>query len=491
MSARSTTWVRRAAALVLVVALVAVGVAWWRSQMPGTYSAAAMGRPDFGGGTRFGDHQGGHTGGTSVVDLVDPHRRPDARVELVARAQQVTLPSGQTFDGYTLNGTTPGPTLRFTQGQYVEVVLRNENVAGGTTLHWHGLDVPAAMDGVAGVTQDAVMPGGSFTYRFTVTQSGTFWYHSHQVSHRQVVGGLFGALVIDPVGTTTPAPDAIAVTHNYAGGSRSINGVVGDVSHTASPGQVVRVRVVNTDNSPLGVWVVGAPFRVLAIDGTDLVGPTPLTGTKLLLTAGARADLEVRVPPSGAVRVAMPGASMVVGPKGATAPPAGASPGPTLDLLGYGTPAATGIDATEADRHFRYAIGRLPGFLRGRPGYWWTINGRMGDDVPMFMVRKGDLVVMTISNSSGQAHPMHLHGHHLLVLSRNGVTATGSPWWVDSLHVENGERYEVAFRADNPGVWMDHCHNLPHARDGLMTHLMYEGVQTPFLLGKNSGNEPE
>ena len=55
----------------------------------------------------------------------------------------------------------------------------------------------------------------------------------------------------------------------------------------------------------------------------------------------------------------------------------------------------------------------------------------------------------------------------------------------------NGESYEVAFVADNTGIWMDHCHNLPHAREGLMTHLTYEGVSTPFLLGHDSGNEPE
>ena len=59
---------------------------------------------------------------------------------------------------------------------------------------------------------------------------------------------------------------------------------------------------------------------------------------------------------------------------------------------------------------------------------------------------------------------MHLHGHHALVLARNGVAATGSPWWVDSLNVRDDETYDIAFVADNPGIWMDHCHNLEHAR---------------------------
>ncbi|WCM56487.1 multicopper oxidase domain-containing protein [Microbacterium sp. EF45047] len=109
----------------------------------------------------------------------------------------------------------------------------------------------------------------------------------------------------------------------------------------------------------------------------------------------------------------------------------------------------------------------------------------------MFPVREGDVVRVTISNASGEVHPMHLHGHHVLVLSRNGVAATGSPWWVDSLNVEHGETYEIAFLADNPGIWMDHCHNLPHAAEGLVAHVVYDGVSTPFLLGHDTGNVPE
>jgi FtsP/CotA-like multicopper oxidase with cupredoxin domain len=85
---------------------------------------------------------------------------------------------------------------------------------------------------------------------------------------------------------------------------------------------------------------------------------------------------------------------------------------------------------------------------------------------------------------------MHLHGHHAVVLSRDGVKATGSPWWFDSLNVKDGETFVVAFVADNPGIWMDHCHNLKHAQQGLVTHLMYEGVTTPYRVG-HAGNEPE
>ena len=129
--------------------------------------------------------------------------------------------------------------------------------------------------------------------------------------------------------------------------------------------------------------------------------------------------------------------------------------------------------------------------MKGKPGLWWSINGHLYPNVPMYVVREGDVVRMHIDNHSGEVHPMHLHGHHALVLARNGVPATGSPWWVDSLNVRDDESYDIAFVANNPGIWMDHCHNLEHARDGMIAHLMYEGVTTPYLIGRSSDNRPE
>jgi FtsP/CotA-like multicopper oxidase with cupredoxin domain len=119
------------------------------------------------------------------------------------------------------------------------------------------------------------------------------------------------------------------------------------------------------------------------------------------------------------------------------------------------------------------------------------MNGQVWPDGPVFTVREGDLVRTTIVNRSTADHPMHLHGHHALVLSRDGVAATGSPWWTDTLQVGPGETYVVMFRADNPGIWMDHCHNLEHARAGFVLHLDYGGVGTRFQVGTATGNTPE
>jgi len=494
--------------LVACVATLAVvlplAYLWQQSRVPATYSVMEMGYLDYGGGSRTapalagGGHdmagmQGGHAmpDTRSVADLTVGTDRPaDKVVHLVARKETVRLASGAKVDGYSLNGASPGPLVEVTEGQLLEVHLRNDNVPDGITLHWHGLDVPNAEDGVAGVTQDAVLRGQEHTYRFVAEQAGSYWYHSHQVSHEQVVRGLLGPLVVLPRSPEPQTLDVPVVSHVYAG-TPTLDGRTGDVAVPARPGQRVRLRLINTDNGPVRAWA-GAPYTVLAVDATDVHEPAPVSGRTVVVTAGGRVDLEVTVPQDGsAVRVQVGGASaLVVGPEGSRA---AATPEPAreLDLLSYGAPAPLGFDPGQADRSFRYAIGRRPGFVKGRPGLFWTVNGHLFPDIPMYVVHEGDVVRVRISNSSGDVHPMHLHGHHAVVLARNGVRADGSPWWFDSLNVKDGETYDVAFVADNPGIWMDHCHNLKHAKQGLVAHLMYDDVTEPYRVGGDSGNEPE
>jgi FtsP/CotA-like multicopper oxidase with cupredoxin domain len=270
---------------------------------------------------------------------------------------------------------------------------------------------------------------------------------------------------------------------------KTINGATGDVRVPAKPGQQVRVRVINTDNGPIETWA-DTPFQVLATDGYAVNGPTDVADRSMTVTAGGRADLGVTMPSDGKpVRVQISkGTAVILGNGDPAAPP---QPRTSLDLLSYGTPTVLSFDPAKANRRFDYSIGRRPGFVRGQPGLWWSINGHLYPDVPMYVVREGDIVIMHIDNHSGQLHPMHLHGHHAVVLSRNGVAATGSPWWIDSLNVLEDETYDIAFLADNPGIWLDHCHHLKHAAQGMVAHLMYEGVTTPYKVGGTANNRPE
>ena len=144
----------------------------------------------------------------SVADLRTPTdlTAPVRSVRLVARQESVILPSGRTVEAWTF-GSLPGPEIRVQQGDLVEVTLENRDIADGVTLHWHGYPVPNGEDGVAGVTQDAVAPGQSFTYRILAKDVGTYWYHAHQVSSEAVSRGLFGAFVVEPAGADAVASD--------------------------------------------------------------------------------------------------------------------------------------------------------------------------------------------------------------------------------------------------------------------------------------------
>lgn len=484
------------AGVVFVAAAVAwLGYGWYDSRLPATYNVMDYGHLDYGGGSipAGGSSHGAHTGSIPVSDLrAPPAGMPDARFTITAQAARIRLPSGRLLDALTFDGRVPGPELRVRQGDLVEVTLRNRDVPSGVTIHWHGVDVPNSEDGVAGVTQDAVPPGSSHTYRFRADEVGTFWYHTHQSSSEEVRRGLFGAFVIEPkVGPAEDTLDLAVVAHDFDG-VQTLNGRDGVQRRAVDPETPVRLRLVNSDNTPRRFALAGTPFRVAAIDGTDLREPEPIRAQTLVVAAGGRYDIAFTMPATPvelSVDAGDPAIAFSSDGRGRLLSPV---PARTFDPLAYGRAAETPFDAGSSfDREFELRIGRKPGFLDGRPGYHWSLNGGVFPDVPVFVVEEGDLVKLTVENTSGRVHPMHLHGHHLLVLSRDGRPATGSPWWVDTLDVRDGERYELAFRADNPGLWMNHCHNLGHAAAGLTMHVAYAGVSTPFLVGGHAHNRPE
>ena len=464
----------------------------------------------------------GHHGGTNVT-VKDPtpvsslvgDTSADAVVrhyELTARVEQVTLPSGQTTEAWTF-GSLPGPALEAQLGEVMEVVLNNRDVSAGVTLHWHGYDVPNAMDGVAGATQDAVMPGQSMTYRFTAAQAGTYWYHTHQDSAEGVRKGLYGTFVVHHPASSRADTDVVVAGHDLSG-----LGLLGSSDRAtwqrATPGSSVRVRLINTDSVQQRYLIQGAAFRAVAVDGTEVNQPQEVTGKLLRLGAGGRVDIAFTMPASPVtVRSdAAAGAVVVIAPQESAAGesqevtpdklPAGVfTTTPVLDLLDYGKPlvqdgngsepahaitkerAVTREEVMVLDRQFR--------FVDGIPRYAFTVNGAAYPLVPSIEVAEGDTVKVTIVNRTSEPHPMHPHGHHVQVLSRNGVVPSGSPLVLDTVDVLPGEVWELLLHADNPGIWMDHCHNLDHAAEGMMMLLKYQGVSSPFVHGGHSHNRPE
>ncbi|MWC27084.1 multicopper oxidase domain-containing protein [Paenibacillus sp. MMS18-CY102] len=466
-------------------------------------------------------HDVRHVGGVGTVSLdqlTGPQDgKPDRTFTLVAQRQDVRLASGEVIkDAWAFNGELPGPELRMKKGELIEVKLVNQNVDEGVTLHWHGLDVPNAEDGVAGVTQNAVMPGQSYTYRFVAEQTGTYWYHSHQDSQEAVSRGLFGPLVVEPaseegavplntgggqeahaeLGEPPEAKEFTAMTHIWDRVGLAVDGWTGVRKETVVPGTEVRLRLINTDDWVRQSYsVIGTSFRVVAIDGTDVNEPGLLAATRLELTTGGRYDLSFTMPNQPVFLAIGNGTKtgLLMTPDGkGEAPSELPSSEDVFIPTHYGKPTATAFGADSIfDRQFTMLLDNKLGFYNGAFNQLYTINGKVFPDTPMFMVQEGDLVHTTIINRSIVDHPMHLHGHHMLVLSRNGDNVDGSPWWSDTLDVQPGETYELAFRADNPGLWMDHCHNLEHAAAGMSMHLMYEGITSPYEVGSGTVNHPE
>lgn len=457
-----------------------------------------------------GTHTGTHHHGTfvaerSVSDLVDPSTgAADIRATLVARMTKVTISSGREFDAWTWDGTIPGPQLTVRQGELVEVSARNEDVEDGVTVHWHGIDVPGAMDGVAGVTQQAILPGQEFVYRFRPQQAGTFWYHTHQNSAVGVGRGLFGAFIVLPAGNSAIQPaalDRVLLAHTWREKGRkdttTIGADAGSSVSSVAPGTAVRLRLINTDSLPQHWAVNGTAFTVVAIDGTDVNEPTLLRQRTLTLGAGGRYDVAFVMPSEPVVVGLLDGnrpqqlllPTHPAGPTEAAEPTDVPGPtdvpelvgGPEFDPLGYGTRAP--VPFSMASRYDVEAVQKLETqriFHNGVPTTRWTINGKRAPDIPMIMVDEGDTARVHIINASDTVHPMHLHGHHVLVLQRNGVAPRGSPWWADTVNLNPGDDVWVAFTADNPGLWMDHCHNLDHQAAGMLMHVGYRGISTPY-----------
>lgn len=454
------------------------------SLMPEMYSIHDMGMPDYGGGGR--NYNGPIR---SVEQLRGPDGPADVTLTLRTAFEKVSVAGRRQFV-YTVNGSSPGPTVYAEQGDVVKVILKNRNITAGTSLHWHGIDVPNGEDGVAGVTQNAVQRGAQHVYRFRARDAGTYWYHSHQYSERQVTQGLVGAVVITPRGASTPPPaaaDVTAVVHSYRG-RNTINGktreraVAGDVGDR-------RIRFVNTNQTAMQV-ASSVPYKVVAVDGIDLNGPTTVgAGTSVEVPAAGRVDIVLDSGPASARIGVLGGPSLVLG---SGSPPV-LSASQNLDLLKYGTPDPS-VTPPPPDRRFDYILGQKTGYLDGKYGTWLTINGQLIPHVPMFMVKPDETVRVRLENNTSIDHPMHLHGQHMLVLSRNGTASTGSPWWVDTLEVHPGEQFTVQVTSDNPGDWMFHCHILSHASAGLMTHMSYLNVRNPFRIGvisRNLTNHPE
>jgi FtsP/CotA-like multicopper oxidase with cupredoxin domain len=197
-----------------------------------------------------------------------------------------------TVDAFAYNRQVPGPRLSLTEGDRVRINFHNA-LPETTTVHWHGLIVPNAMDGPAGITQAPIPPGGSYTYEFTVGQSGTYFYHSHDEPDRQQSLGLYGALIVAPRDPATAPPKAdheivmqlqewlkrrwltypAMLMEGGLPNYFTINGKAYPATETVhmQVGQTLKVRFIGSSNNFIHpMHIHGGPFEVVAVDGVTL-----------------------------------------------------------------------------------------------------------------------------------------------------------------------------------------------------------------------------
>jgi FtsP/CotA-like multicopper oxidase with cupredoxin domain len=415
---------------------------------------------------------------------------------------------------WAYDGQVPGPTLRLRQGEPVRIVVENK-LDEATTVHWHGIRLPNAMDGVPGLTQPPIRPGESFTYGFTPPDAGTFWYHPHANSLRQLGRGLAGVLIVDEAEPIAVDRDIVwmladwrltedgqiaagfgnameAAMSGRVGNAVTLNGAA-PVEERVRAGERVRLRLVNSSLAR----IMALRFEdhrpvVLAIDGQPCAPHEP-SGGRLLLGPAMRIDLllDMRGAPGRRYRVIddfYDGlAYRLVEIAYDEAPPLRAQPLETpLALPRNPLPEP---DLAAAERHElvlqggmmsgmggMMGGGMMGGGMSGMGPATWAINGMSmtGDGhagmPPLLTLKLGRSYVLTLRNETAWWHPMHLHGHSFLVARRNGVPVPHRHW-ADTVLVPPKETVDIAFVADNPGDWMLHCHVTDHQVTGLMTVL--------------------
>lgn len=420
---------------------------------------------------------------TTSVEVMN--KQDVVRVALDAQETTWEYAPGHVVAGYGFNGQVPGPVIEAKQSIPLEIQLTN-NLPEPTVVHWHGLRIPAAMDGTE-VVQRPIQPGETFTYTFTPPDAGTFWYHPHANETEQLEKGLYGALIVRGIDEPVLDREQILVLddlkvdrkgrlvrfgtlmerHNGREGNiRLVNGKA-EPELTITAGQIERWRIINASSArTVRLAIGGQPFRILGTGGGLL--ESPVEATEFLLAAADRVDLAVGPFQVGEVLAleALPYnrgtgerqverfATLKVGP----AKPSTAVIPKRLRTI---EPLVTG--AVTPNRTVK-----LSGRMSLRRGFDFLINDEMHHHAEP--VKVGELQVWDIVNVAPIDHPFHLHGFFFQVLAVNDEPP---PWrsWEDVVNIPAKSTVRIAWLPDNrPGSWMYHCHILEHHAAGMMAH---------------------
>jgi len=481
----------------------------------------------------------------AIIVMVDAGASSDAEPVRVVVTESTLDVLGRTAPVFRASTDTGERVLRGRRGERFQVELVNRT-SRPITMHPHGLILPNTQDGVPYITQLPVPPEGTFTYDFVPVQAGTYFMHSHfgwQLQDQLVMPLILdegdasdGAIEVVMMLTdfTFESPPEIfarlrSVSKHGADGMPGMNGMGGrnrsgampgekaaptpdlvDVDYDAvlangrpidqaevirvSPGSRVRLRLINGSSaSNFEIDLGGLRGTARFVDGEPI---HPVERSKVELGIAQRLDLLIDLPTDFSV------APLVAQAEGTKliAAVVLAAPGATVPALAREAAAVLGAIGTgyRQERSFRAqkplsrrAVNRsIPVVLGGKmTGYDWDLNGASWPDAAPMTVVKGDRVELVFRNDTMMSHPMHLHGHRFQVTEIDGERLDGA--YRDTVLVMPKSTVKVEFDADNPGLWMMHCHILWHEAAGMMGVVEYEGVaKPPWYMEKDTFDLP-
>ncbi|HEY6530591.1 MAG TPA: multicopper oxidase family protein [Cellvibrionaceae bacterium] len=436
----------------------------------------------------------------SAINLKGWSAQANWSYQLTAQAATLNLLPGGPTPALGYNGQFPAPVLRAKQGKPFRVEFTNL-LTEPTTIHWHGLRIPNAMDGVPHFTQPPIQPGQRFVYEFTPKDAGTFWYHPHTNSLEQLSRGLMGVLIVEEArplpfgeeivlglkdwllnsdGSFAPFTSLRAAARvGTLGNITRVNGLE-TPQYTAQGLECLRLRIANMDNTRIYDIGCNMPAQIIALEGNPLKTPHPLEHH--LLGPGMRVDLAIQLPREGQLQVfdqkgklSYPIASVLISPPALDAKTPAASKAKALPKLAMNPIARPNLkQAKTIPLLFEWA-GELSEssaepklWLINREGWAGGCEDMMPGHLPtpLFTCKKNGHYILDMHNASPYPHPVHMHGHTFLVYERDGVAV--EPYFTDTILLLKYEKAKVAFVADNPGDWMFHCHIIEHMKTGFM-----------------------
>ncbi len=408
-----------------------------------------------------------------------------------AKAEEVTLELTNDENNFLINGEKVAEEIRVPVDTLLNVNVIN-NTKYETSLHFHGIRGLSKMDGVGGMTQNNIKPGEDFTYEFYLDTPGTYMYHSHVDSENQVNDELlFGGVIVEDENQQNYNNK---FTYIFNSSDSQMNPTLtfnGENTQNIelNNDEDIYINLINLSSNPMTIFFGDdVQFQVIGVDANEVESEVQ-KNKQLYFPTANRADIIIKNP-----KKSFKVQSTLNGNKNAEInfkynsqePDINENLEPKEIEGGYDfydnkdyvylyniINMQKDLDLGQPDKEFDMELdmGNVQGEMK------WTINEQAYPNTDEVVVEEGDTVKINLSAPSSmhtEPHPFHLHGHEFQLESVDGQEVNKN-LVMDTLEVIPGHQYTIKLKANNPGVWAFHCHNLSHAELGMMTTLRYKG----------------